>query len=444
MRTSIRFLIVTGLMTSFAWEPGISFAARTSREASQQTWELCDAAWEGEIQEIKDLIAEGANVNGKDVEGDTALHIAVMRNRTDIAELLIANAADLNAKSEASDSKFSMRSPTASTPLQIAVFEGYLEMAKLLLAKGADANAKADNGNTALHYAVFAGHKAVVELLLANGSDLDVKGRDELTPLEVAVKRSHEEIAKLLVTEGTEVTIHLAAFIGDLPRLKTLIEAGTAPDANDKDGMRPLHYAATGGNRDAVELLIARGADVNARVPQLLSDVDEELEAELRSGASQDAKASGDNEVGFTPLHFAAVDGYLDVTELLVDKGAKVDAKGPHHFYPFGDEPAPNNTPLFFAACNGHSDVVDLLASRGSDVNTKGSPLSGDSPYWAIGPAQYQPGPALIWAINRGHVKTAEVLIAHGADVHARESLAGWGRCRWPPRLATPRPQSCS
>ncbi|MHC4302493.1 MAG: ankyrin repeat domain-containing protein [Planctomycetota bacterium] len=389
---------------------------------------MCRTIGEGDIRKIKALIAEGADVNGKEgLEGETPLHVAVIWDRKDVAQLLIANGADVNAKSDAPDPELSMRSSTTQTALQMAAFEGYRDMAELLLAKGADVNAKAENGNTALHYAVFAGHKAIVELLLANEAKLNVEGRDELTPLQVAVWQSHEEIARLLVTDDTEVTIHLAAFIGDLPRLKVLIEAGEAVDANDRDGMRPLHHAATGGNKDAVQFLIAKGADVNAKVPEILSDVEKELGDELQSESPKDPRAARGSEVGFAPLHFAAIDGYLKVAELLIDNGAKVDAKGPYHLYGSGDEGPPDNTPLFFAVCNGHSEVVELLASRGANVNTRGSPLSGQSPYWAIGPAQYPPGPALIWAINRGHIKTAEVLIAHGADIHARGSLAGWG-----------------
>jgi len=318
MRTFARFSILTMLVTFFAGETGESFAADLSGEASRQTWELCEAAWAGDIQRIKALIAEGADVNGKDSQGDTPLHLAAMRNRRDIARLLIANGANLDTKSEASDSEFAMRSSTASTPLQIAAYEGYREMAELLITKGADLNTKADNGNTALHYAVFTGHKAVVELLLANGADHRLNDKDGRTPLESAMKRSHEEIAKLLVTEDTEVTIHLAAFIGDLPRLITLIKAGERLDANDQDGMQPLHYAATGGNRDTVELLITKGADVNARVPLVLDEVEREFRDKFQSEDSRDSKSTEDHEVGFTPLHFAAIDGYRDVAELLV------------------------------------------------------------------------------------------------------------------------------
>ena len=135
MKAFVRFLVLTVLICSFSLNNDKSFAAKTSHEASRRTWELCEAAWAGEIEKIKTLIAEGADVNSKDLEGDTPLHLAVMRNRSDVARLLIANGADLNAKIEAPDPEFSMRSSTASTPLQIAAFEGYLETIELLVTK---------------------------------------------------------------------------------------------------------------------------------------------------------------------------------------------------------------------------------------------------------------------------------------------------------------------
>ena len=65
--------------------------------------------------------------------------------------------------------------------------------------------------------------------------------------------------------------------------------------------MTPLHWAAVGGHKDVVELLLAHGAEVNARY----SD-------------------------GYTPLHYAAANGHKDVVELLLANEADVNAKDEH------------------------------------------------------------------------------------------------------------------
>ena len=84
-------ILVFVLVASLLPNQGNCFSAQTSREASRQTWELCRAVRAGEIEKVKALLDEGADVNGKDFEGDTPLHFAVMRNRTDVADFSLSN-----------------------------------------------------------------------------------------------------------------------------------------------------------------------------------------------------------------------------------------------------------------------------------------------------------------------------------------------------------------
>ena len=92
------------------------------------------------------------------------------------------------------------------TPLHEAVTGGHKDIADLLIAKGADVNAKeAKNRITPLHWAVWRGRKEIVELLIAKGADLNVKNKDEGTPLHNAAWKGHNEIAKLLIVKGADV-----------------------------------------------------------------------------------------------------------------------------------------------------------------------------------------------------------------------------------------------
>jgi acyl-CoA-binding protein len=72
------------------------------------------------------------------------------------------------------------------TGLHWASDRGHAEVADLLLASGADINARDDCGQTALHYAASCGHVAVVRLLLQRGADPSVSDNDHLTPCQVA------------------------------------------------------------------------------------------------------------------------------------------------------------------------------------------------------------------------------------------------------------------
>jgi cytohesin len=91
-----------------------------------------EAAEEGNVEAVKQAIADGADVNSKGDIGRTPLHWAAYEGHKEIAELLISEGADVNAKADG-----------GGTPLHQAAYEGHKEVAELLIAKGADANATA-------------------------------------------------------------------------------------------------------------------------------------------------------------------------------------------------------------------------------------------------------------------------------------------------------------
>ena len=101
-----------------------------------------EAAKLGNIEDVKRLLADGANVNAKNDNGSTPLHNAVWIGRKEVAELLIANGADVNAKED----------ENGISPLHWAVKEGHKEIIELLIDKGADVNAKSVLGRTPLDW----------------------------------------------------------------------------------------------------------------------------------------------------------------------------------------------------------------------------------------------------------------------------------------------------
>jgi ankyrin repeat protein len=117
-----------------------------------------DAASAGDLEKVKALLKANPNlVFSKDTNGLTPLHFAAANGHKDVAELLLANKAEVDAKSNAKTTR-------GGTPLHLAAMNGREDVAALLLASKADVNASDHKGRTALDWAK--GHKEVMAVLL--------------------------------------------------------------------------------------------------------------------------------------------------------------------------------------------------------------------------------------------------------------------------------------
>jgi ankyrin repeat protein len=104
--------------------------------------ELIETIGKRDIEAVKQHLAAGADVNAKDEEGLTPLHLAASWGHKEVAELLIGKCADVNAKDI-----------DGWTPLHDAAATGHKEITELLIAEGADVNETDGSGETPLDYA---------------------------------------------------------------------------------------------------------------------------------------------------------------------------------------------------------------------------------------------------------------------------------------------------
>lgn len=187
--------------------------------------DLIDAARNNNVERIKALIAEGADVDAADENGRTALLIATHRNSIDAAAVLIGAGADVNRKDDIEDS-----------PFLYAGAEGRLEILRLMLKAGADLASTNRYGGTALIPAAHHGHVETVRELLRTKIDIDHINKLGWTALLEAVilgdgSSTYVEIVRLLVDAGADMTIA------------------------DRDGVTPLAHAVA-RRQDAVEKLL--------------------------------------------------------------------------------------------------------------------------------------------------------------------------------------------
>ena len=202
--------------------------------------------------------------------------------------------------------------PTPWNSIHVAALDGNIEAVKQHLANGTDVNVKNNFESTPLHSASGGGHKEIANLLIAKSADVNARDDVGQTPLDFAEEvnedDSPEDIAVKKETadllrkhggkSGAEFSIHTAAQLGNIESVKQHLAAGADVNARDDDGFTPLHRAALEYNKKIPELLVAKGADVNAMI---------------LSGRYK----------GYTPLDFATTFNRTEIAELLRKHGGK-------------------------------------------------------------------------------------------------------------------------
>lgn len=259
---------------------GIVHAATTLHE------QFVEAAEQGDLEQVKALWGEGADVNAAIQGGRTALIEATRKGHVEIVNFLIAKRVDLNA----GDSR-------GCTALSWAVSTDRLEMARLLLEQGADFKPRNRFGDTVLYEAVRDGRTEMVRLLLAKGANV---ASDIF--LWTAVSNGNLEMVKLLLDNGANVNSQLA-------NGTTALMVAAARDHHMRSWWDRLYelvprivffnpfgpvYPDRKTDPHIVKLLLARGADVNAR-----------------------------NQEGWTALKRARKRGEQDIVAILMRYGAK-------------------------------------------------------------------------------------------------------------------------
>jgi ankyrin repeat protein len=343
---------------------------------------LAEAAIVGNPTILSKLLNAGADVNATNADGQTALMVVARTGVVESAQLLIRHGADVNAREN-------WRGQTA---LMWAAAECQPEMAKALIEQGAEVNPSSKvnrwdrdvtaeprrkymplGGWTPLLFAARQGCLEAARILLDAGADPNLQDPDLVSPLVTAIVNGKYDVAAYLVEKGADVNL---ADRWGRAALWAVVDMHTIPHSGRPDVVESESVSST----KLLELLLAKGADVNAQLV---------LFPPYRSLSDR----GSDNvlTIGATPLVRAAKAGDLEAIRLLLQKGADPNVAT-----------ADGITPVIAAAGVGSRDTdtrgrfktekeaiesIKLLLAAGASVNVADNrgqtPLHGAA-FWGF------------------------------------------------------------
>jgi len=340
----------------------------------------------GKPEVVKLLLDHGAQVNAKETwGGTTALMWAAAERHADVTAVLIAHGADVNSRSKivpaplargdgnmlgyaprdlSPDEKpeslikgkeLNVVLPSGGlTPLMFAAREGDQVSAQILLKAGANINAAAGDLSSPLGLAIQNGFYDLASFLIDNGADVNHTDLNDCSPLWLAVHARNQDFSFGIPWIVTADPFFL---------IEKLLQAGANPNQRAKasppyrknnassgspwlvyDGATPFLRAAAAGDLPAMRLLLGYGADPTIPTADSLTPLAAASGLGYMGGLSKEwsrkqrvetvrflldlgADVQAADKVGRTPLHGAASLGYIEVVQMLVDAGGRLDAK---------------------------------------------------------------------------------------------------------------------
>jgi ankyrin repeat protein len=205
-----------------------------------------------DFEALADAVSQGALINANDGFGHTPIHYSAYKGNTRFVDYLLRNGGNPN-----------VRGRHMSSPLHSAAWGRNMEVFELLLEDGADVDARTDEGETPGMTAALRGEKEMLEILFALSADPHAKDIHGSNMLDLAAAGGHKEIVQLLSEMGVDKNhpLHVAAGLGDLKRVKLLLQNGYEVNQKDAFGATPLLISVVSGKTDVVEFLLSAGAD---------------------------------------------------------------------------------------------------------------------------------------------------------------------------------------
>ncbi|OCK83144.1 ankyrin [Lepidopterella palustris CBS 459.81] len=324
------------------------------------------AAHFGMIGAVDKLLeASPDTVSAVDSWQRTPLHMVADNGQFLVAQTLIKKHASLGA-----------RDRDGKTPLHYAAVNGYKEIVQLLLNEKVDIMLALDKEDqSALDVAAGSGQVEVVEQLLDSGNQQ--LGLSAQSALQIAAAKGQAKVVGALLDRGAEAdskALQSAAYSGLEESVDMLLANGADPNARGEEGNTALHTAATAGHTGIVRRLLESGADISAKgvkdkTPLFLA-VERGDERMVRQLLNEGAGIESRSSQGETALLHAAAGGQLDIVKILLDYSADPNSRRRGVTIEESDSPCGSyDFPLQAAAGEGHVEIVETLLDNGASIN---------------------------------------------------------------------------
>jgi len=226
---------------------------------------LFQAAFNGELQKVKELIAQGVGIDETINEMTPLFCAAEAPIKLQVISFLVDNGADIHK-----------RDHSGKTIFMIAAQYSQLNLLKTLLGKGVDVNAKDLSGKTVLHWALYfqfmvdGKDDPLVRLLIEHGVDIDARDSQGLTALLYAAQYGRTRAVEMLIKHGADVMVKdfsgrtALHYVAKINIAELFIRAGADVNAVSNGGQTPLINAGN-SNEEFLLMLLDAGAIVNVQ-----------------------------------------------------------------------------------------------------------------------------------------------------------------------------------
>ncbi|MDR1305082.1 MAG: ankyrin repeat domain-containing protein [Verrucomicrobiales bacterium] len=333
---------------------------------------LRQACATGNLAALEQARRQGVNVNARDNLKQTPLMLAAANGQAAVIKRLVELGADTSLKDKDN-----------YTALEVAVDGNQAAGVAALLECGVKPSVGSSQHAASLAYAAWLGNCEMVAALLNHGADPNIIG-GRATPLREAMNERYVEAAILLLEHGADPALLGnradqspawtrnpplidGAYCNNVKLVQMLLDRGADINARsvDRRGTLPLINAAYWNALDVMPLLLEAGADINATTVEYhvtalvmaVSNVHIEVALWL-IGRGADVEIP--NLFGYRAIHFAACDESDEMLRALIKAGAKLETKTRR-----------GRTALMFAASHGWKKNVALLTQAGADANAR-------------------------------------------------------------------------